>query len=211
MDFYDTKSNLYEVLRSELGEAKLRRITSELERQISIDPFDTAALTNLGMAKIISMEWTSGFSYSKKAERVLPKDITWGEDANQLDVFFIDNRRERLLNNDIRFQAYYNQLEASILCYHASEGLHLTQERHSQRVQEAAQKLNTILPTVTNVGDLKNAYKRVEEFFSYLFSESSDTNYGLARMDARASVKDSIKVARKIDPRFPKIKPEIIN
>jgi hypothetical protein len=114
-------------------------------------------------------------------------------------------------NNSIRFQTYSSALRANILCYFATEEFPSGQKRHMQWALDAANGLKEILPTAPIARNMESIHEVSNEFFSYLFKETSNTDYAIARMDARYGQSNSVKIAKEIDPRFPKIIPQFIN
>ncbi len=224
MDFNKTRYTLNNILRAEeIDGSELDLIMNKLEDCVFEDPFNVGATVSLARAKVafgqeVAISEEQALEYfidaavlTDKALAYLPDDEISIKEAESQDFFFIRNRAQRLENNDIRFQAYSSALQANILCYFATEEFPSGQERHKQWALDAANGLNKILPTVTIAKDLQNISELSNEFFSYVFKETAEPKYALARMTARAQQSDSIKLARAIDPRFPKIIPELIH
>ncbi|RZD30451.1 MAG: hypothetical protein CXT77_04560 [uncultured DHVE6 group euryarchaeote] len=223
MDFNKTRYRLNNIVHVEdMDNGELELIMSQLESSVFEDPFNSGDLVNLARAKIAfgqvfaftneqALEYfIDAVTLTDKALTYLPDDeisITESKDS----FFFIKNRTQRLKNNNIRFQAYSSALQANILCYLETEDFPSGQKRHRDWALDAANGLNKILPTAPIARDLKEIYEISNEFFTELSEEHSDPKYRLARMDARYGKDNSIKLAREIDPRFPKIIPQFIN
>jgi hypothetical protein len=223
MDFNKTRYRLNNIVHVEdMDNGELELIMSQLESSVFEDPFNSGDLVNLARAKIAfgqvfaftkeqALEYfIDAATLTDKALTYLPNDeisITESKDS----FFFIKNRTQRLKNNNIRFQAYSSALQANILCYLETEDFPSGQKRHRDWALDAANGLNKILPTAPIARDLKEIYEISNEFFTELSEEHSDPKYRLARMDARYGKDNSIKLAREIDPRFPKIIPQFIN
>ena len=223
MDFTKTRYSLNNIVHiEEMDNGELELIMSQLESSVFEDPFNSGDLVNLARAKIAfgqvfaltneqALEYfIDAVTLTDKALTYLPDDeISINESKNSF--FFIKNRTQRLKNNNIRFQAYSSALQANILCYLETEAFPSGQKRHIDWALDSANGLNKILPTAPIARDLKESYEISNEFFTELSEEHSDPKYRLARMDARYGKDNSIKLAREIDPRFPKIIPQFIN
>ena len=223
MDFNKTRYSLNNIVHiEEMDNGELELIMSQLESSVFEDPFNSGDLVNLARAKIAfgqvfaltneqALEYfIDAVTLTDKALTYLPDDeISINESKNSF--FFIKNRTQRLKNNNIRFQAYSSALQANILCYLETEAFPSGQKRHIDWALDSANGLNKILPTAPIARDLKESYEISNEFFTELSEEHSDPKYRLARMDARYGKDNSIKLAREIDPRFPKIIPQFIN
>ena len=223
MDFNKTRYSLNNIVHiEEMDNGELELIMSQLESSVFEDPFNSGDLVNLARAKIAfgqvfaltneqALEYfIDAVTLTDKALTYLPDDeISINESKNSF--FFIKNRTQRLKNNNIRFQAYSSTLQANILCYLETEAFPSGQKRHIDWALDSANGLNKILPTAPIARDLKESYEISNEFFTELSEEHSDPKYRLARMDARYGKDNSIKLAREIDPRFPKIIPQFIN
>ena len=224
MNFYKMRNRLDTALHiEEVDRHELEQSMNELENQVFEDPFNSGALANLARAKIafgnnfaFGNEQTSdyiadGIVYSERALICLPKDIILEKEVKYPNFFFFDNRRERLLDNDIRCQLYSNKLKASIQRYEYFEGLEDIQMKYLGWIQEVVRNLDFVLPTATNARVLTETYGLAKDFFSSLFKETENKEYAFDSISARVSQSESLNVAREIDPRFPKIKLEIIN
>jgi hypothetical protein len=224
MDFNKTKYKLSNILQiEEIEKGELELIMNQLEDSVFEDPFNSGDLANLARAKLafgeeFSLSDTQALEYfidaaslTDKALAYLPDDEISVKEVEYTDFFFIRNRAQRMKNNDIRFQTYTSALKANILCYFATEEFPSGQERHKQWALDAANGLRKVLPTAPTAKDLEKISELANEFFSYLFNETSNTEYALARMDARLGQAESVNIAKEIDPRFPKIIPQFIH
>ena len=224
MDFNKTKYNLGNILKlEEIDKGELELIMNQLEDSVFEDPFNSGDLANLARAKVafgqeFTLSDTQALEYfidaatlTDKALAYLPDDEISIKEVEYPNFFFIRNRVQRIKNNNIRFQAYSSALHANIMCYFATEEFPSGQKRHMQWALDAANGLNKILPTAPIAKSMESIHELSNEFFSYLFKETSDPNYAIARMDARAGKANSVKIAKEIDPRFPKIKPTFIH
>ena len=224
MDFNKTRYELNKILHiEEMDKGELELIMNQLEDSVFEDPFNSGDLANLARAKVafgqeFTLSDTQALEYfidaatlTDKALAYLPDDQISLKEAEYPNFFFIRNRAQRMKNNIIRFQAYSSALQANILCYFATKEFPSGQKRHQQWALDAANGLNKILPTAPIAKSMESIHELSNEFFSYLFKETSNTDYAIARMDARAGQSNSVKTAREIDPRFPRIIPEIIH
>lgn len=224
MDFNKTRYELDNILHiEEMDRGELELIMNQLEDSVFEDPFNSGDLANLARAKVaFGQEFTLSDSQAleyyidaavltDKALAYLPDDEINIKEVEYPNFFFIRNRAQRMKNNNIRFQAYASALHANILCYFATEEFPSGQKRHKQWALDAANGLNKILPTAPIAKSMESIYELSNEFFSYLFKETSNTDYAIARMDARAGQANSVKIAKEIDPRFPKLKPTFVS
>ena len=224
MDFTKTNYTLTNILQvEEMDKGDLELIMNKLEDSVFEDPFNSGDLANLARAKVaFGQEFTLSDSQALEyyidaailtdnALAHLPDDEISIDEVKYPNFFFIRNRAQRIKNNNIRFQAYTSALHANIMCYFATEEFPSGQKRHEKWALDAANGLKKVLPTVTIAKDMETIYELSNEFFSYLFKETSDRNYALARMDARVGQASSVKTAKEIDPRFPKIIPQFIH
>jgi len=224
MDFNKTNYKLDNILQvEEMDKGELELIMNQLEDSVFEDPFNSGDLANLARAKLafgqeFTLSDTQALEYyidaavlTDKALAYLPDDEISVKEVEYPNFFFIRNRAQRMKNNNLRFQAYSSALQANILCYFATEEFPHGQKRHESWALDAANGLNKILPTASIARSMESIYELSNEFFSYLFKETSNTDYAIARMDARAGQTNSVKIAREIDPRFPKITPEFIH
>ena len=224
MDFNKTNYELSNILQiEEMDKGELELIMNQLEDSVFEDPFNSGDFANLARAKVafgqeFSLSNSQALEYyidaavlTDKALAYLPDDQISLKEVEYPNFFFIKNRAQRLKNNNIRFQAYSSALQANILCYFATEEFPSGQERHMQWALDAANGLKEILPTAPIARNMESIYELSNEFFSYLFKETSNTDYAIARMDARVGQAESVTIAKEIDPRFPKIIPQFIN
>ena len=224
MDFNKTNYELSNILQiKEMDKGELELIMNQLEDSVFEDPFNSGDFANLARAKVaFGQEFTLSDSQAleyyidaavltDKALAYLPDDQISLKEIEYSNFFFIRNRTQRLKNNNIRFRAYSSALQANILCYLETEDFPSGQKRHRDWALDAANGLNKILPTAPIARDLKEIYEISNEFFTELSEEHSDPKYRLARMDARYGKDNSIKLAKEIDPRFPKISPQFIH
>ena len=223
MEFNKTNYELSNILQiEEIDKGELELIMNQLEDNIFEDPFNSGDLANLARAKVafgqeFTLSETQALEYYIEAAVLTDKALAYLPD-DQISIaeakdsfFFIRNRAQRIQNNKIRFQTYASALKANILCYFATKEFPRGQKRHMQWALDAANGLNKILPTAPIAKSMETIHELSNEFFTYLFKETSNTDYAIARMDARAGQANSLKTAKEIDPRFPTIKPEFVN
>ena len=224
MEFSKTNYELTNILQvEEMDKGELELIMNQLEDSVFEDPFNSGDLANLARAKVaFGQEFTLSDSQAleyyieaavltDKALTYLPDDEISVKEAEYPNFFFIRNRTQRMKNNKIRFQIYASALHANIMCYFATEEFPSGQKRHEQWALDAANGLKKVLPTAPIAKDMESIYELSNEFFSYLFKETSNTDYAIARMDARVGQSSSVKTAKEIDPRFLKIIPQFIH
>jgi len=224
MDFTKTNYKLDNILHiEEMDKGELELIMNQLEDSVFEDPFNSGDLANLARAKVaFGQEFTLSDSQAleyyieaavltDKALTYLPDDEISVKEAEYPNFFFIRNRAQRMKNNKIRFQIYASALNANIMCYFATEEFPSGQKRHEQWALDAANGLKKVLPTAPIAKDMESIYELSNEFFSHLFKETSNTDYAIARMDARVGQSSSVKTAKEIDPRFLKIIPQFIH
>jgi hypothetical protein len=224
MDFNKTNYELSNILQiEEMDKGELELIMNQLEDSVFEDPFNSGDFANLARAKVaFGQEFTLSDSQAleyyidaavltDKALAYLPDDQISLKEVEYSNFFFIRNRAQRLKNNNIRFQAYSSAIQANIMCYFATEEFPEGQRKHKQWALDAANGLKGILPTAPIAKTMESIYKLSNEFFSYLFKETSNTDYAIARMDARVGQAESVTIAKEIDPRFPKIIPQFIH
>ena len=224
MDFTKTNYKLDNILHiEEMDKGELELIMNQLEDSVFEDPFNSGDLANLARAKVaFGQEFTLSDSQAleyyieaavltDKALTYLPDDEISVKEAEYPNFFFIRNRTQRMKNNNIRFQIYASALHANIMCYFATEEFPSGQKRHEQWALDAANGLKKVLPTAPIAKDMESIYELSNEFFSHLFKETSNTDYAIARMDARVGQSSSVKTAKEIDPRFLKIIPQFIH
>ena len=222
MEFNKTNYELSNILQiEEIDKGELELIMNQLEDNIFEDPFNSGDLANLARAKVafgqeFTLSETQALEYYIEAAVLTDKALAYLPDdqisiAEAKDSFFFIRNRALRMNNDIRFQTYASALQANILCYFATEEFPSGQKRHMQWALDAANGLSKILPTAPIAKSIESIHELSNEFFSYLFKETSNTDYAIARMNARAGQSNSVKIAKEIDPRFPKIKPEFVH
>ena len=222
MEFNKTNYELSNILQiEEIDKGELELIMNQLEDNIFEDPFNSGDLANLARAKVafgqeFASSETQALEYYSEAAVLTDKALAYLPDdqisiAEAKDSFFFIRNRALRINNSIRFQTYASALQANILCYFATKEFPSGQKRHMQWALDAANGLNKILPTAPIAKSMESIHELSNKFFSYLFKETSNTDYAIARMDARAGQANSLKTAKEIDPRFPTIKPEFVN